>query len=52
MPNNPDTDPRPLPTMIPQPEYDRIRAGDKQALEDTLRSIINAVNQFIVRKGG
>ncbi len=47
-----DTDPRPLPTQIPPPEYERIRAGDKQALEDAIRSIVNAFNSFLIRKGG
>ena len=49
---NPENDNRPLPTLIPTPEYDKIREGDKQALEDCLRNIINSTNQFMLRKGG
>lgn len=45
-------DPRPLPTQIPPPDYERIRAGDMQALADALRTIVNAFNEYLRRKGG
>lgn len=49
MPDN-----REVPTLIVTPDYSRIRNGGQagqEELERTLRSIIDAFNQYVARKG-
>jgi hypothetical protein len=49
-----DTPTKELPTTVPMPNFDLIRAGGmagQEELATTLRNLIIAFNQYVARKG-